>query len=168
VRYINHRYHRTDTLWEGRYKACLVACDHYLLHCHRYIELNPVRARIAADPAKYRWSSHRRLAFGSPDPSIALHDAFLRLSSQPHDWMTRYRQLVLEAISPEETEVIRRHLQRQHLYGRMAYSGRSRPRQAKARGRRKWEDRAMRMRSRLSEEVDSDPCFSSPGQPSWR
>lgn len=31
--------------------------------------------------------------------------------------MARYRQLVLAAITPEETEAIRRHLQRQHVYG---------------------------------------------------
>lgn len=117
VRYINDRYHRTGTLWEGRYKACLVAGDRYLLHCHRYIELNPVRARMVADPEQYRWSSHRHLAYGVPDPLIAPHDAFLRLSSDASERMTRYRQLVLEAITPEETESIRRHLQRQHLYG---------------------------------------------------
>ena len=31
VRYINDRYFRTGTLWEGRYKACLVGDDDYLL-----------------------------------------------------------------------------------------------------------------------------------------
>lgn len=47
VRYVNHRYRRTGTLWEGRYKACLVDSENYLLSCYRYIELNPVRAAIA-------------------------------------------------------------------------------------------------------------------------
>jgi putative transposase len=27
------------------------------LHCHRYIELNPVRARMTDDPVAYNWSS---------------------------------------------------------------------------------------------------------------
>ena len=31
VRYINHSYHRTGTLWEGRFKACLVNSEAYLL-----------------------------------------------------------------------------------------------------------------------------------------
>ena len=35
VRYVNQTYHRTGTLWEGRYKACLVASDAHLLQCHR-------------------------------------------------------------------------------------------------------------------------------------
>jgi putative transposase len=40
----NGRHGRTGTLWEGRYKSCLVDSEHYVLRCYRYIELNPVRA----------------------------------------------------------------------------------------------------------------------------
>lgn len=48
VRYLNSRYHRTGTLWEGRFKSCLVDSTDYVLKCQRYIELNPVRARMVA------------------------------------------------------------------------------------------------------------------------
>ena len=44
VRYFNHSYRRTGTLWEGRFKSCVVDAEDYLLVCQRYIELNPVRA----------------------------------------------------------------------------------------------------------------------------
>jgi putative transposase len=44
---------RTGTLWEGRYKSCLVEVEIYLLELYRYIELNPVRAGIVGDPAQY-------------------------------------------------------------------------------------------------------------------
>lgn len=37
VRYINDRYRRTGTLWEGRFKACPVQSDDHLLRCYRYI-----------------------------------------------------------------------------------------------------------------------------------
>lgn len=53
VRYINDRYHRTGTLWEGRYKSCPVMDDDYLLRCQRHIELNPLRARM---PTPHRLS----------------------------------------------------------------------------------------------------------------
>jgi putative transposase len=46
VRYINHTYQRTGTLWEGRYKASLIDSETYLLTCMRYIELNPVRGPV--------------------------------------------------------------------------------------------------------------------------
>ena len=41
VPYLNHMRDRTGTLWEGRYKASLVATGSYLWACYRYIELNP-------------------------------------------------------------------------------------------------------------------------------
>jgi putative transposase len=51
VPYINTTYHRTGTLWEGRYRASLVEAEAYFLLCSRYIELNPVRAAMVAHPA---------------------------------------------------------------------------------------------------------------------
>jgi putative transposase len=33
VQYFNTRYHRTGTLWEGRYKATLIDTEEYLLTC---------------------------------------------------------------------------------------------------------------------------------------
>ena len=44
VQYFNKVYKRSDTLWEGRFKSCLVQAADYLLQCYRYIEMNPVRA----------------------------------------------------------------------------------------------------------------------------
>ena len=46
VALFNARHARTGTLWEGRFKACLVDSTGYVLRCCRYIELNPVRARL--------------------------------------------------------------------------------------------------------------------------
>jgi putative transposase len=53
VQYINKTYQRTGTLWEGRYEACLVDDEQYLLACYTYIELNPVRASMVDHPADY-------------------------------------------------------------------------------------------------------------------
>ena len=35
VRYFNYQYQRRSTLWEGRYKSCLVQEDTYLLNLYR-------------------------------------------------------------------------------------------------------------------------------------
>lgn len=64
VRYFNHCYKRTGTLWEGRFKSCLVDDEVYLLHLYRYIELNPVRAGVVANPAEHQWSSYQVNALG--------------------------------------------------------------------------------------------------------
>ena len=50
VQCINRTYKRTGTLWDGRYKSSLVQAEDYLLLCQRYIELNPVRAGLVAQP----------------------------------------------------------------------------------------------------------------------
>jgi putative transposase len=64
VRYINQTYNRTGTLWEGRYKSSLVDSKTYFLTVSRYIELNPVRAKMVSHPAKYPWSSYTSLGNG--------------------------------------------------------------------------------------------------------
>ena len=64
VRYFNHQYQRSGTLWEGRFKSSVVQSETYLLECYRYIELNPVRASMVGAPAEYPWSSYRSNGLG--------------------------------------------------------------------------------------------------------
>jgi putative transposase len=93
VRYINRRYGRTGSLWEGRYKASLVDGEHYLLTCHCYIELNPVRAGMVIDPGSYRWSSYRGNAQGVCDTLLVHHDSYLALGLGSADRRRNYREL---------------------------------------------------------------------------
>lgn len=117
VRYVNDRYRRTGTLWEGRFKSSLVTGDDYLLRCQRYIELNPVRARMVAGPGDYAWSSHRGTALAHRDTLLTPHAGWHALGETDALRRDRWRQLVLDAVSPDETEAIRLHLKRQNLYG---------------------------------------------------
>src|SRR5262249_15402437 len=65
VRKVNDHYQRSGTLWEGRYRAAPIDSEVYFLACSRYIELNPVRARMCATPADHPWSSYRANAHGA-------------------------------------------------------------------------------------------------------
>jgi putative transposase len=56
--YVNKRYKRSGSLWEGRFKSSPVSTDQYLLACSRYIEMNPIRAGLAQHPEDYRYSSY--------------------------------------------------------------------------------------------------------------
>jgi REP element-mobilizing transposase RayT len=58
TQYFNRRYGKVGHLFQGRYKAFLCDRDEYLLPLARYIHLNPIRAKLAAEPHGYRWSSH--------------------------------------------------------------------------------------------------------------
>ena len=80
VRYINTRYKRSGSLWDGRFKASLVDSEFYLLTCMRYIEMNPVRAAMVNHPSEYRWSSYHSNAGGNRDTLLAMHPVYRRLN----------------------------------------------------------------------------------------
>jgi len=93
VRSINAEYGRTGTLWEGRYRAAPIDSDEYFLACCRYIELNSVRARMAAHPRDYPWSSYPAHALGKPDALVADHPLFRRLGRSIAERQKAYRAL---------------------------------------------------------------------------
>ena len=116
VRYINARYQRTGTLWEGRYKACPVMDERYLLRCQRYIELNPVRAGITVDPAGHPWSSPPGNILSPTDPLLTPHPAWLALGGDLPACRKAWRDWVMEDIDPHEIDAIRQHLRQQRVY----------------------------------------------------
>ncbi len=89
-----HNVHRRDVvLWEDRYQARPVDVGRYLLSCMRYIELNPVRARVVAWPGQYRWSSFRANALGQNDPLVTPHAHYCVLGRSPEARQAAYRAL---------------------------------------------------------------------------
>lgn len=54
----NRRHDKVGHVFQGRFKAILVDRDNYLLELCRYVELNPVRARLVATAAEWPWSSY--------------------------------------------------------------------------------------------------------------
>lgn len=98
VRYFNHRYGRTGTLWEGRYRSAVVTSAAYFFACSRYIELNPVRAGLVGDPAEYRWSSVHANASGGDDPVVTRHALYLALGAGPEARQSAYRASLAEAL----------------------------------------------------------------------
>lgn len=107
VQYINRTYQRTGTLWEGRYRSCLVQKDNYVLACYRYIEMNPVRAGMVAHPGDYRWTSYRANAQGEPSSFLSPHAVYRELGSTTVQRAESYRSLFKDRLSPELIEQIR-------------------------------------------------------------
>jgi len=105
--YVNARYGRTGTLWEGRYRSSLVHTERYALTCSRYIEHNPVRAGMTNDAGLYPWSSYRHNALGFPDQLITPQALYRELGSRLADRQTAYRALFEDAIEPQELDAIR-------------------------------------------------------------
>jgi len=97
VQYFNRHYERSGTLWEGRFRSCLVESAAYVLACYRYIELNPVRAGMVASPRDYRWSSHCANTGRHGNTGLSPHPEYLALSHDKASRHRAYRKLFDEA-----------------------------------------------------------------------
>ena len=117
VRYFNDRFGRTGTLFEGRYRAHLVDTGAYVLQCCRYIELNPVRAGMVADPADYPWSSYAAHAFGVRMKVFRPHAVYEQLGTTDSERQKAYRQLFVEELGTEVVESIRAAVQTGFVFG---------------------------------------------------
>ncbi|MGD8312577.1 MAG: transposase [Gammaproteobacteria bacterium] len=107
VQYINRTCRRSGTLWEGRFRSCLVQEENYLLTCYRYIELNPVRANMVDHPADYRWSSYRFNGQGSADTRLTPHLLYQALGSTIDERCKHYRELFRHHLEPGLVDEIR-------------------------------------------------------------
>ena len=107
AQYVNRTYQRSGTLWEGRFRSCLIHADDYALACHRYIELNPVRAGMARHPREYRWSSYCANAEGSHNPLIQPHDLYTGLGRDADSRREAYRGLFRARMDTEMLDSIR-------------------------------------------------------------
>ena len=102
VRLFNDSHGRTGTLWEGRYKSTLIQTDRYLLACMAYIDLNPVRAGLVADPRDYGWSSYCHHIGQRADKLVTPHPLIWQLGNTPFSREAAYVDLVRAGISDEQ------------------------------------------------------------------
>ncbi len=117
VQYVNRRYGRSGTLWQGRFRSCLVDNEQYFLVCQRYIELNPVRAKIVSHPIDYEWSSYRTNAHGERGKVITPHLLYISLAGNEMDRQASYRALFQEAIPDSMLEQVRHATNRNTAFG---------------------------------------------------
>jgi putative transposase len=122
VSYINKIEKRTGTLWDGRYKASLVEDGHYLIDCMRYIEMTPLRLKIAITSNKYQWSSYRTNTQGKDaGVKITPHESYSALvqwsNKNDKDVQEGYKQLFREQLNEKELQKISKASERCLIYG---------------------------------------------------
>lgn len=84
----------------------------------RYIDLNPVRARMTDNPARFPWSSCAALCGERDDPLLTLHPTQHALGTTNRERGDAYRLLLTQSINDNDLATIRAHLQQQRAYGR--------------------------------------------------
>ncbi|MET1076447.1 MAG: transposase [Pseudomonas sp.] len=107
VQYINRTYRRSGTLWEGRFRSCLMQEERYVLACYRYIEMNPVRAARVVHPADYRWSSYRINAQLEESAFTEQHALYRALGESEEERAQVYRELFRHRLDPGMVDQIR-------------------------------------------------------------
>jgi len=108
VQYVNRVYKRSGTLWEGRFRSCIIDQKQYLFFCQRYIEMNPVRAGMVIHPREYRWSSYSVNAQGAKSSLISHHPLYLALGQADRERQAAYRGLFSQELNSDKIDKIRR------------------------------------------------------------
>jgi putative transposase len=92
--YYNRRYRRVGHLLQGRHKAILCQSDRYLSELVRYIHLNPVRAKMVAQPEQYKWSGHRAYLGLQPAGIVDVEPVLRHFGAKKSVAREAYRQFV--------------------------------------------------------------------------
>jgi putative transposase len=117
TRRVNKIEMRSGTLWEGRYKSSPISTNEYLMACCRYVELNPVRAKMVSFPEAYRWSSYGAKVGMAKQDWLDFDPQYLGLAVTAKKRQEKYREFVSGTISDEEMLRIRGAIQRGQLTG---------------------------------------------------
>ena len=115
------RYHRCHHsgghVWQGRFKSPVIQDDDHLLTVLRYIEANPLRARLVEAAGDYRWSSFPAHGLGRRDTLLDPVTAYEALATTPANRRRRWSAFVHQTPSDEELSALRRSTQVGLPYG---------------------------------------------------
>jgi putative transposase len=109
VRRYHKHYGGSGHIWQGRFKAFPIQEDEHLLTVLRYIERNPVRAKLVRRAERWHWSSARYWEAEEGRPSYLAAGPVAR----PRKWL----DWVNQAVTVGELESIRRCVNRGTPYG---------------------------------------------------
>lgn len=65
--YYNYKHHRNGHVFQNRFVSECIETERYFWNCLRYIHLNPVKARVVKEAARYQYSSMMEYKSGTPD-----------------------------------------------------------------------------------------------------
>ncbi len=116
----NRRHDKAGHLFQGRFKAILVDREAYLLEVCRYVELNPVRAKLVSKVGAWPWSSYRA-HMGDADPPAwldcaGLHGYLLRRPARSAADRSRAARLYADLVASARDQPLWDTALRQQIY----------------------------------------------------
>jgi putative transposase len=105
----HHRHHRSGGhVWQGRFKSPVIQDDEHLLTVLRYIEANPLRARLVERAEEYPWSSYGVHGAGQTSALIDRVVAYEKLSDSAKNRQRRWAALVHRPLEESTLDRVRR------------------------------------------------------------
>jgi len=99
---------RHGHLWEGRFRSTIVEENSYFFRCMAYVDLNPVRAKMAATPLEYRWNGHRALR-GEDRSVLDFHTLYLDGGKDAESRYASYARILADEAKRPPVSLATRH-----------------------------------------------------------
>ena len=96
--YYRKHYGWIGHFWQGRFKSQTVGKDEYFIQCGKYIERNPVRAKLVTKSEEYRYSSARYYLKGEVNDLITRDFMYGDLGKTESDRQLKYQEMVIDDI----------------------------------------------------------------------
>jgi len=118
TRHHHYKYQTSGHIWQGRFKSPLVSDDEYLLATMRYIEQNPLRAKMVRHLHEYPWSSFPLNTQPQMDKLIdrEQNPVYLSLGHTQQERMAAYKTFALTPLDDDKVQEVRRSLVGQSHY----------------------------------------------------
>lgn len=95
----------TGHVYQGRFRSFVVQSDEHLLTVCRYVERNPLRAKLVNRAEDWRWSSLWRWRLGSPEAKAVLSNWPV---TRPRNWLFHANQPQTELVLEELQQCVNR------------------------------------------------------------
>lgn len=113
-----HKHHRSGGhVWQGRFKSPVIQDDEHLLTVLRYIEANPLRAKLVTRAEDYPWSSYQFHGAGGADALIDPLLPYDELSPYPKIRQRKWSEKVHVPLEEEALARVRRSIATGLPYG---------------------------------------------------
>ncbi|MBF0478805.1 MAG: transposase [Candidatus Omnitrophica bacterium] len=109
TRHYHYKYRTSGHVWQGRFNSPVVSDDEYMLEVMRYIEQNPVRAKMVREIEDYTWSSYRLNIRAEESKLIDRREnkAYQTLGETDDDRRRQYVFMLREEVKDKALEEIR-------------------------------------------------------------
>jgi len=92
--YYCRTYHWSEQVFRKRFLSIPIDKDSYLLECGRYIERNPIRAKLVGDLKDFPYSSYAFYALGDDNPLISPNPLYEEMGCSTEKRIMAYQEYI--------------------------------------------------------------------------